>query len=372
MLPPGSGGTGYVKDATAPSDFEVKCANCGVFFHLNEVYTHDHGYYCHTCYQEVRREQRIQSKKEVTCAVCGRVLTLHDTKIQDGGKSYCPPCYYKNSPRGARRDRAAEGAGGPKCEVCGRAFTPGDTVMHVYNRSYCPACFGEAPPDAGGIFADGFHVERVRQEARFLCARCHKELGPFDLRVQEGGKSYCERCYDKAAKASGRGINKATRQSAFVPRHSATALREPFKLIECAHCGRVYTGDGLAADEQGRYPCPVCGKYIDARPPAAARPEKKAPEPLAKEDFAVTAQLFKCLSDPCRVKIIESLSEKELNVFAFVEITGYQYSLTSYHLKVLKELGLIKSYKRGNFVVYSLTEKGEAVHEFIEKSRGLT
>ena len=275
-------------------------------------------------------------------------------------------------PRQGSGDAAGEG----RCEVCGRAFTPGDAAMHIYNRSYCPVCFGETPPQKGDVFTDGFNMETVRLDRRFLCATCHKELGPFDLRIEEGGASYCDQCYDKAGKLAGRRINEATRRSAFVPRHSATALREPFKLIECAYCGRIFTSDGLAADERGKYACPVCGKDLDVRPGAAEK-KRQAPEPARerakpeKEDFALTAQLFKSLADPCRVKIIESLSEKELNVFAFVEITGAQYSLTSYHLKVLKELGLIKSYKRGNFVVYSLTEKGEAVHEFIEKSKGL-
>ena len=34
-------------------------------------------------------------------------------------------------------------------------------------------------------------------------------------------------------------------------------------------------------------------------------------------------------------------------------------------------MGVVKSYERGNFVVYSLTDKGTMVHEFIEKSKGL-
>jgi ArsR family transcriptional regulator len=58
-------------------------------------------------------------------------------------------------------------------------------------------------------------------------------------------------------------------------------------------------------------------------------------------------------------------------VFEFVDMTGSQYSAISYHLKLLKEMEMIKSYERGNFVVYSLTDKGETVHEFIEKSRDL-
>jgi len=84
------------------------------------------------------------------------------------------------------------------------------------------------------------------------------------------------------------------------------------------------------------------------------------------------AQLFKCLGDPCRVKIIESLSQKELCVFEFVEITGYQYSALSYHLKTLKEMDLIRSFERGNFMVYSLTDKGQVIHEFIKRSGSST
>ncbi len=53
-------------------------------------------------------------------------------------------------------------------------------------------------------------------------------------------------------------------------------------------------------------------------------------------------------------------------------MTGFQYSAISYHLKMLKDLGMIKAYERGNFMVYSLTEKGETVHEFITRSKDLS
>jgi predicted transcriptional regulator len=39
---------------------------------------------------------------------------------------------------------------------------------------------------------------------------------------------------------------------------------------------------------------------------------------------------------------------------------------------MLKEMGIVQAYERGNFMVYSLTDKGETVHEFIERSRGLS
>jgi ArsR family transcriptional regulator len=161
-------------------------------------------------------------------------------------------------------------------------------------------------------------------------------------------------------------------QSDFYNQHGTTALRDADNLVECANCGWIITRDRLEKDARGRLRCSRCGKKFATLPavvPEKGKPEKARRVKLGSEDFALTAQLFKCLGDPCRVKIIESLSEKELCVFEFVEMTGYQYSALSYHLKTLKEMGLIKSSERGNFMVYSLTDKGQVIHEFIKKSR---
>jgi predicted transcriptional regulator len=38
---------------------------------------------------------------------------------------------------------------------------------------------------------------------------------------------------------------------------------------------------------------------------------------------------------------------------------------------MLKGMGPVRSSEKGNFMVYSLTDKGATIHEFIEKSRGL-
>jgi ArsR family transcriptional regulator, lead/cadmium/zinc/bismuth-responsive transcriptional repressor len=163
-------------------------------------------------------------------------------------------------------------------------------------------------------------------------------------------------------------------QSDFYNQHGTTALRDADNCVECANCGWIITRDRLEKDARGRLRCSRCGKKFATLPavvPEKGKPEKTRREKPGTEDFALTAQLFKCLGDPCRVKIIESLSKKELCVFEFVDMTGYQYSALSYHLKTLKEMGLIKSSERGNFMVYSLTDKGQIVHEFIDKSEGL-
>ncbi len=98
---------------------------------------------------------------------------------------------------------------------------------------------------------------------------------------------------------------------------------------------------------------------------------KKALRNIMESDYSSASDLFKALADPARVTIIEALGVKELCVCVLVEMTGLQYSALSYHLKNLKESDIITSKKDGNFLVYSLTPKGRAVHEFIGRSQKL-
>ncbi|HUL62460.1 MAG TPA: hypothetical protein VLT35_05305, partial [Methanocella sp.] len=248
-----------MKGAATPSDFQVKCANCGAFFLLNKVRTYDNGYYCRACYHELQRQQQVQSKSEVTCATCGRILTAYDTQVQDAGKTCCPACHEKSHGRGGPGKAAADDA---QCGDCGKPLAPDGPRVQYYDQTYCIDCYDRAYPNLKiktitPQFGDT--LAALRPGRRVLCASCHGDLGPLDVRVHEGGAVYCDRCYEKVRKARGPDINEATRRSEFVPHHSATVLRVPDKLIECAHCGRVYTRDGLAADERGRYRCPVCG-----------------------------------------------------------------------------------------------------------------
>ncbi len=155
----------------------------------------------------------------------------------------------------------------------------------------------------------------------------------------------------------------------FKAERGVTALRDT--VVECIHCGHIATSDTLKEDKAGKVRCPKCHKEL----PFRVKAPKSIPEnhkDITKEDFADIAQLFKCLGDPCRVKIIELLSDHELYVFQFVDMLGFQYSAVSYHLKMLKEMGLVESCERGNFMAYSLTDKGETVHEFIERSRSIS
>lgn len=79
------------------------------------------------------------------------------------------------------------------------------------------------------------------------------------------------------------------------------------------------------------------------------------------EDVKDTVRLFKTLSDPVRFRILRALDVGEMCVCVIVETANCPYSALSYHLKMLKNAGLIESKRDGNFLNYSLTEKGKKV-----------
>ena len=259
-----------------------------------------------------------------------------------------------------------------RCARCDKIIGPDDARVKDGHFVYCIACYGLSQmPWTRDEVKDQLLNIGVNKENH--CSYCGKTLTRFDEQMTEGKKHYCKKCYESVK-------NQPTKESLevgkeFVPGR-VTSLRDSDKLIECVHCGMITTFDRLSESKDGKIRCQKCGKVLPVRLRGTWE-AKKGPSMTTedinkkKEDYSAPAQLFKCLSDPCRVKIIELLSRRELCVFEFVDMTGFQYSAISYHLKMLKEMGMIKSYERGNFVVYSLTEKGDAVHEFIEKSMDL-
>ncbi|MGA9139843.1 MAG: metalloregulator ArsR/SmtB family transcription factor [Methanocella sp.] len=334
---------------------ELKCAGCREYFRPDRLRQDKNAYYCRSCYGILKRKEKI-------CPVCQKVLTPFDAATRDGGFSYCPDCYDRVTGPDRAREVTAGGIadGNAHCSECGKLLAPEEARALYANNCFCIACYEKSAPylDAKPFWLQpGDAVASMRTGREVRCGKCNRDLGPMDVKVREGKAIYCEKCYRDARDDPGK------HRSNLMEQAGVTVIKDPANLFECGNCGYVVTRDRLREDARGRYACPKCGKKKLA--PMVPEPEKAKPE---KIDFTVTAQLFKCLGDPCRVKIIESLSEKELCVFEFVELTGSQYSAISYHLKMLKELGIIWSYERGNFVVYSLTDKGQIVHEFIKKS----
>ena len=63
---------------------------------------------------------------------------------------------------------------------------------------------------------------------------------------------------------------------------------------------------------------------------------------------------FKALSDPLRIQVIELLQTQELCVCDLCDRLNVAQSKLSFHLKTLKECGLIKARQEGRWSYYSL------------------
>lgn len=85
------------------------------------------------------------------------------------------------------------------------------------------------------------------------------------------------------------------------------------------------------------------------------------------EDMEEIVNLFKVLADPTRLKILKALEVQSLCVCVLVEATDQKHSALSYHLKLLKEKGLVDSRREKSFQIYELTEFGSLLLKHIEK-----
>lgn len=81
-----------------------------------------------------------------------------------------------------------------------------------------------------------------------------------------------------------------------------------------------------------------------------------AAETLAEGEAEATAQLFKALADPARVKIVNRLAQSETAVCAceFIPALGLSQATVSHHLKKLTDAGLLDREQRGKWAYFSL------------------
>ena len=76
-----------------------------------------------------------------------------------------------------------------------------------------------------------------------------------------------------------------------------------------------------------------------------------APPPLQSGQ---ARQLLKALADPIRLQVIEALGQGERCVCELTEELGVAQSKLSFHLKVLREAGLLADRQSGRWVYYQL------------------
>lgn len=92
---------------------------------------------------------------------------------------------------------------------------------------------------------------------------------------------------------------------------------------------------------------------------------------FSKWDFICEQKikLISILMEPQRVKIMYLLREKEMCVCEITKKLEIQQNLLSHHLKILREAGLLKATKTGQFVHYARNE--EKVAELINNLKAL-
>jgi ArsR family transcriptional regulator len=80
-----------------------------------------------------------------------------------------------------------------------------------------------------------------------------------------------------------------------------------------------------------------------------------------QKNLEYAARRFHALADETRLQVIERLSEGEQCVCDLTALLGTPQSLLSFHLKTLKDAGILMDRRQGRWVYYSLNP--EAIKE---------
>ena len=92
---------------------------------------------------------------------------------------------------------------------------------------------------------------------------------------------------------------------------------------------------------------------------------------IATDEAEATAQVFKALADPARVKIVSIVASSDAAVCAceFAPTLGLTQATASHHLKKLTEVGLLEREQRGKWAYFSLDADALAQLEGIVRIR---
>lgn len=77
---------------------------------------------------------------------------------------------------------------------------------------------------------------------------------------------------------------------------------------------------------------------------------------LSRQLVADTAEIFKVLADPTRVRLLYALAQRELCVCDLSAVLGMTQSAISHQLRVLRSARLVRYRKVGKIVYYSLAD----------------
>jgi len=69
-------------------------------------------------------------------------------------------------------------------------------------------------------------------------------------------------------------------------------------------------------------------------------------------------KIYQALSDPLRLSILYIIKDQPLCVCVINRFMRLSGSKLSYHLNILKESGLVEGEYNGNWIIYSITDRG--------------
>jgi ArsR family transcriptional regulator len=78
------------------------------------------------------------------------------------------------------------------------------------------------------------------------------------------------------------------------------------------------------------------------------------------------SRIYQALSDPIRLSILYIIREQPLCVCVIKQFMQLSGSKLSYHLTSLKEAGLIDGKYQGNWIIYSITDRGRRLLQCTE------
>jgi DNA-binding transcriptional ArsR family regulator len=80
--------------------------------------------------------------------------------------------------------------------------------------------------------------------------------------------------------------------------------------------------------------------------------------PLPEDLVDLIAERFRALAEPTRIKILDRLRDGEASVQELTEVIGSTQQNVSKHLGVLRQAGIVRRRRDGNYVHYSIADTG--------------
>ena len=81
------------------------------------------------------------------------------------------------------------------------------------------------------------------------------------------------------------------------------------------------------------------------------------------------AQYIKILGDASRLSIIKAIGSESRSVTEIINLTGLSQTLVSFHLRTLRDAGVVSTRKDGPFIYYSLSNL--ALLDILEELSGV-